>query len=276
MSHDRVLLNGTDAQQVSPFDRGLHFGDGLFETIACHRGRPRLLEQHLERLAAGCARLRIDAGDFRALGDEVCELAAGPDRALIKMVVTRGDAVARGYGPGGLEKATRITLRYPWPVESGHPGQDGVRVRICALRLGENPALAGLKHCNRLEQVLARMEWSDARIAEGLLFGRSGQLVSGTMSNVFLVTGPVLRTPRLDLCGVSGVMRRTVMRVATEAGWIVEECALREADLSRADEVFLTNARIGIWPVCELESRPLVPGPVTRRLQQLVEACIDV
>jgi 4-amino-4-deoxychorismate lyase len=95
------------------------------------------------------------------------------------------------------------------------------------------------------------------------------------MSNVFLVAGTVLRTPRLDLCGVSGVMRRTVIRVASAAGWTVEECALNAADLSRADEVFLTNTRIGIWPVRELDSRALVPGPVTRRLQQLLEPLLE-
>lgn len=275
MIPDTVLVNGRAETRIATLDRSLHFGDGLFETIACRESRPRLLELHLERLAAGCARLRIEPGDLRDIEKEVRAVAQGTHSALIKMIVTRGDALSRGYGPSGREKATRITLRYPWPAESGRPMQDGVRVRICTLRLGENPALAGLKHCNRLEQVLARMEWSDPRIAEGLLFSRGGQLVSGTMSNVFVVSGSAIRTPRLDLFGVAGVMRRTVMRVAGEAGLTVEECALSEADLWRADEVFLTNARIGIWPVCELESRALSCGPVTRRLQQLLEPLLE-
>ena len=105
-----------------------------------------------------------------------------------------------------------MLLRYP-PGRSARR-REGVRVRLGELRLGENPALAGLKHLNRLEQVLARLEWSDPGIAEALLFSSSGALVSGSMSNVFLVHGGRLATPRLDRCGVAGVMREVVL-----AGW---------------------------------------------------------
>ena len=101
------------------------------------------------------------------------ELAAGAGRAIVKVLVTRGVATARGYGPSGTERPTRITLRYAWPEDDAHLAQDGVRVRIAATRLGENPALAGLKHCNRLEQVLARAELRDAELAEALMFSRA-------------------------------------------------------------------------------------------------------
>jgi len=265
-----VLVNGVRDEGVSPMDRGLHFGDGLFETIACNRGRPRFLALHLERLALGCARLQIQLPDPVEVATEVLELARDVDRAIVKVLVTRGVAVARGYGAAGTETATRITIRYPWPHEDAAGLHDGVKVRTLSARLGENPLLAGLKHCNRLEQVVARAEWADSDISEGILFSSSGNLVSGTMSNVFIVQDSCLLTPRVDLCGVAGVMRRVVMSEAQRAGIPTREYVLRAEDLRRADEVFLTNARIGIWPVRVLDGRVLTPGPVTRRLQTLM------
>ena len=274
-SIERVLLNGTPDQRVSPFDRAVHFGDGLFETIACRRGRPRFLSLHIERLLLGCNRLGIEPGDVDEIGAEVGDLASEVENAIVKVILTRGTALARGYGVTGREKATRITFRYPWPPETLTESQDGIRARTAKLRLGENPALAGLKHCNRLEQIFARREWTDPGIAESLLYSSSGRLVSGTMSNVFIVEGSLLRTPRLDLCGVAGVMRRVVLREAGRAGIPVQEDVLGVDDVQKATELFLTNARIGLWPLRELDGRELQPGPVTRRLQQLMTPLLE-
>ena len=265
-----TLIDGRPEAQLGVFDRGLHFGDGLFETIACLGGTPRLLSLHCERLALGCTRLRIDFPHMEAVQAEVRGLAREVDRCLVKVLVTRGAATQRGYSAAGDERATRIAIRYPWPEEDSASTEQGVRVATLALRLGENPALAGLKHCNRLEQILARADWPAAGAAEGLLYSHSGRLVSGTMTNVFLVCGERLMTPRLDLCGVAGVMRRVVLTEAQRAGITTEESELQAADVRAARELFLTNARIGIWPVRELDGRVLEPGAVTRRLQAML------
>jgi 4-amino-4-deoxychorismate lyase len=263
-----VWVNGRAAGEVSALERGLHFGDGLFETIACEGGGPRFLALHLRRLAAGCARLGLEAPEAATLRAEVQQLAAPCGRAIIKVLLTRGAAAARGYAITGFEKPTRISLRYAWPPEDPGLARAGVRVRIAALRLGENPALAGLKHCNRLEQVLARREWTETAIAEALMFSSSGALISGTMSNVFMVRDAKLYTPRVDRCGVAGVMRQVVLAAAADAGIAAEERVLDSTELASAQEVFLTNALMGIRPVRELDGRPLTPGPLTRRLQE--------
>ena len=267
----RVLIDGQSVGQpdgaLSVLDRGLHYGDGLFETIACEGGRPRLMERHLQRLAAGCARLGLVPCDGAALAREVRELAAGTSRAIVKLLLTRGISVARGYALTGSERTLRIALRYEWPGQDPQQVTDGVRVRRATLRLGENPALAGIKHCNRLEQVLARREWTDPGIAEALMFSSSGALVSGTMSNVFLVRGSRVLTPSIDRCGVAGVMRGLVLEIAAAAGISVEERRLDDADLAAAEELFLTNALTGIRAVRELDGVRLAVGPVTRRLQ---------
>jgi 4-amino-4-deoxychorismate lyase len=271
---DCVLVDGREGRVVSPLDRALHYGDGLFETIACSGGRPRLLSLHLARLLSGCSRLGIAFAHAAALRAEVEALAAQRPRAIVKVLVTRGVAPERGYRVTGAEQATRLTLRYSWPEEDPAAAREGVRVRIGALRLAENPRLAGLKHCNRLEQVLARSEWTDPAIAEALMFSGSGNLISGVMSNVFLVQGGTLRTPRVDRCGVAGVMRAVVLREAARAGVAVEEERLTAADLTQAEEVFLTSALTGIRPVCALGERLWTAGPVTHALQARVAAVL--
>jgi 4-amino-4-deoxychorismate lyase len=264
---ETVLINGRASREVSVLERGLHYGDGLFETIACLNGRPRFLDLHLKRLAAGCARLGLPA-DLAAVAREVRELAAPAARAVIKVLVTRGAAIARGYALTGGEETTRITLRYAGAEQDLSAFRQGVRVRIATVRLGENPALAGLKHCNRLEQVLARREWSDPDIAEALMFSSAGALISGTMTNVFLVQDGALHTPRVDRCGVAGIMRELVLTGAAAAGIPAQERLLGAADLEQAQELFLTNALSGVLPVRELGSRVLAAGPLTRRLQE--------
>ncbi len=265
-SIERSLVNGQEAAAVSVLERGLHYGDGLFETIGCIDGRPRLLELHLARLGRGCARLKMAAPDTAAIEADLKALARIPGHCVLKLILTRGVALSRGYGLTGGEQPTRIALRYPWP----QPAAAGVRVRVADLRLAENPATAGIKHLNRLEQVLARAECNDPAIAEALLFSRSGALISGTMSNVFLVRGGILRTPRLDLCGVEGVMRQVVLAAARAVALRTEEGALSPADLDAAEEIFLTNALTGIRPVGQLGERSLPTGSVTRRLVQAI------
>jgi 4-amino-4-deoxychorismate lyase len=207
-----VRVNGAANGVLDALDRGLHYGDGLFETIACRAGQPRFLDLHLERLTHGCARLAIVLPDLAALTAQVRELAASRPASIIKVIVTRGSATARGYGAHGDEQSRTVLLQYEWPPEDPACWAQGVSVRTARGRLGENPALAGLKHLNRLEQVLIRGEWTDPAIAEALVFSSSGRLVSGTMSNVFLVREGRIMTPAITDAGVRGVMRRVVMR----------------------------------------------------------------
>ncbi|HYL01852.1 MAG TPA: aminodeoxychorismate lyase [Steroidobacteraceae bacterium] len=262
-----LLVDGIERDSVPALDRGLHYGDGLFETLACVGGRARFLSLHLARLALGCERLGLPAPAPEELRQEIRRLAARSERGIVKLILTRGAARARGYRTTGTEKATRITLRYRWEPDDPQLALEGVRVRTARLRLGENPALAGLKHCNRLEQVLARREWSDPAIAEALMFSSTDHLISGTMSNVFLVAGAKLRTPRLDRCGVAGIMRSVVLREAAAAGIAAEEALLEASDLARAPELFLTSALIGVRPVRSVDGECRSPGAVTRELQ---------
>jgi 4-amino-4-deoxychorismate lyase len=255
-------VNGTAQPEVSAADRGLQYGDGLFETMAVRQGRIVLLERHLARLARGCERLGIAAVPAAELLRDLQRAAGEPEVGVIKLIVTRG-MQARGYRPDPKVLPTRIVTAYPDP---GYPeawAHEGVQLRVCALRLSEQPRLAGLKHLNRLEQVLARQEWSEREPQEGLLLDAAHRVIGGTMSNVFACIDGQLVTPSLERCGVAGVMREAVLRIAASRGVPCQQRDLPLTELLRAREIFLTNALIGLWPVSGLGDHRYRPGALS-------------
>jgi len=260
-----IIVNGEATAAIAVADRALQYGDGLFETIAVRNGRLCLWERHMARLALGAERLGLPPPPEPLLRAEAATLAAGQANAVLKLIYSAGSG-GRGYARPQPASPSRILQILPAPAYPPSHWRDGVAARICDLRLAQQPRLAGIKHLNRLEQVLARREWNGAEFAEGLLLDQQDHVIEGTISNVFLVRGGRLRTPALDACGVRGVMRDRVLELATELGLTAEEGTVTLADLGEADEVFLTNSLIGVWPVVCLGSTRLRPGPVARAL----------
>jgi 4-amino-4-deoxychorismate lyase len=263
---DLTLIDGAPSTTVPAIDRGLQYGDGLFETIAVVAGAPCLWNRHLARLRAGCARLAIPPPAEEQLVEDVRRLTRGVDRAVLKLIVTRGDG-GRGYRPPAAPRPRRIVGLSPWPDHPGAWASAGVRVRYCATRLGHQPRLAGLKHLNRLEQVLARAEWDEPDIAEGLMLDLEGRVVEGTQANLFVWRDGRLLTPALDQCGVAGVVRGLTIDTARRLGIAVVEAGVTPGDLAQADAVFLTSSLAGLWPVRELAGRPLDPERLPRELR---------
>jgi 4-amino-4-deoxychorismate lyase len=263
------LVNGRRTG-VDPADRGLAYGDGLFETMASIEGRLRWLDYHLERLAEGCARLAIPSIEPSELRADVEAHCPKSGRAIVKLILTRGPG-ARGYAPPEQAQPTRILGISSWQPYPRRHYTEGIRVRVCAMRLGESPALAGLKHLCRLEQVLAQVELRGRDVEQGLLLDTRGYVVGGTSTNVFAVRGTELLTPAMTRNGVAGVMRRVVLERAEEAGLRPIETAMTLQDVEGADELFMTNALVGIWPVGRLDDRAYSVGPGTRRLMRQLE-----
>jgi len=261
-----TLINGRESASVDVTDRGLQYGDGLFETIAVGDGRISLWDRHLDRLADGCRRLAIVMPDRQLLRDEVQRVAGNAARAVVKIIVTRGSG-GRGYRPDGCTLSTRVVQGLPWPKLPEAAARDGVQVRWCTLQLARQPRLAGLKHLNRLEQVLARAEWRD-EYAEGLMCDRAGLVIEGTMSNLFIVHQGVLTTPDLSESGVAVVVRDEVLARAPTLGIPVAVQAVTPVMVEAAEELFLTNSLIGVWPIRQLETRNYVVGKITQALQQ--------
>jgi 4-amino-4-deoxychorismate lyase len=258
------LVNG-QSTGIDPADRGLAYGDGLFETMAASEGRIRWLDLHLDRLEEGCRRLEIPAPSRSLVTREIEACCPRNGRVVVKLIVTRGPG-ARGYSPPESPTPTRVLAIAPWPDYPESYYRDGITIRTCRLRLGENPALAGIKHLCRLEQVLAQLELRGQAVQQGLMLDASGSVAQGTSGNIFIVAGGELVTPSLARCGIKGVMRRVVLEASRALDLRAEEGEVVPADLLGADEVFMTNALFGIWPVTELDGRRFPVGPTTERL----------
>lgn len=262
-----AIVNGEYTDTISCADRGLHYGDGLFETLAVHDGQPLCWSLHLERLRDGCSRLAIPAPDAQQLYRQALQSVQDLPLGVLKIIVTRGSG-GRGYRPPKDPVPSHILSVHAWPDYPATWAEQGIRARFCSVRLAVNPLLAGIKHLNRLEQVLARMEWDDPEIAEGIMLDAADHVIEGTATNLFACRTGVLYTPRLDGCGVAGVMRALVLQAAATLGIPTREAPLERSAVVEADELFVCNSLAGIWPIIQLDERYYnSPGSVTRRLQ---------
>ncbi len=241
-----VIINGEPGDGLSTLDRGLLYGDGVFETIAVKQGRPQYWERHLQRLRLGCKALRLPGADEAVLKDEVRRLIGGDGRCVIKVIVTRG-AGGRGYKPPRSAQ-TRIIQKFPWPQFPSGYVTSGVDVTLCDFKLAHQPGLAGIKHLNRLEQVLARSEWDD-EYQEGLVCDTDGHIIEATSSNVFFEVGGGLVTPDLQKCGVAGVLRSEVIDYCNSHGIKLSVRDFGLDEVADIEAMFLCNSIIGIWPV---------------------------
>jgi len=268
-----MLINGVATNELLATDRAVQYGDGLFETIAIFKGEPRAWHRHMRRLFSGCAKLGIPQPDTTLLEAEVRQLykdcGQGQERLVLKIIISRGSG-GRGYRPDTKSlpaTPTRILSLYPWPEHTYEWYNLGVRLHICETRLSCNPALAGVKHLNRIENILASSEWQDNDVAEGLMCNMEGDVIEGTMTNIFAVVDGGLQTPMLKQCGISGTMRARVIEAAVELGIGVDECRMSLDELYKADEVFVCNSIINIVPVRQLGIHMYaVPGPIMNRL----------
>ena len=264
-------IDGVRGENLPADDRGLHYGDGLFESIGLRAGVVRFLEAHLARLASGCARLGIRFSSMAELRAEIAAaLALAPPRAMLKIIVTRGSAMRRGYAPQGTESARRLMSLWP---EAALPTSvaEGVALHRATFTLADNPTLAGIKHLSRIENVMAAGEVAASGAFEALLLDGSGHVISGAMSNVFLVRDGQVLTPRLDRCGVAGVMRGVVLRECASLGITAEDRRVSLDALLAADEVFITNARVGVVPVLRVGEHSFHMTAVARRLGAHIE-----
>lgn len=269
------LVNGSYSETLSLHDRALHYGDGLFETLAVLSGAPLLWDRHMARLQHGCEVLGIPPPSPTLLYDEAASLCRGRDKHVLKIIVSRGPG-GRGYLAPAAPAATRILGIYDWPQHPASYWGDGIAVQVCRLRLAIQPALAGIKHLNRMEQVLARMEIDDAIAAEGLLLDSEGFVIEGTMSNVFAAKGRNLSTPDLSRAGVEGTIRSLIRERASEWNLGVKVCRMTLDDMNGADEVFFTNSTIGIWPARRIGGNAFQAGPISHEISRILagENCI--
>jgi 4-amino-4-deoxychorismate lyase len=270
------LINGEIASHLPADDRGLAYGDGLFETLAVVGGKPRLWQQHMDRLVRGCERLGLAPPPQEILLREARTVAAGSPRCIVKIILTRGSG-GRGYAPPSAPVPRRIVSAHDWPEGLEADRQQGVDAVICDTRLAVQPLLRGIKHLNRLEQVLAAAELSSQPGRHGIVRNTEGFVICGVAANLFLVLDGQLLTPRMDRSGVHGVLRDLLLREFSARG---ERRRVTLDLLAEATELFFCSAIRGIVPVVSLagkecEPRRLGIGPVTREMQAWSNAVLE-
>lgn len=255
-----TLINGSATRTLASSDRGFSYGQGVYTTIRAAGGRLQLWERHLARLEAGCQRLGFPITNLAKLLKN--EIGVLPKTDLVVKITLTAGVGPRGYATPTEIRPTRIIQIDSFPQTLIEP--DAVKMRLCKMRLARQPALAGVKHLNRLEQVLARSEWSDPQITEGVMLDTEDFLVEGTYTNLFWIKQNRLFTPDLSFAGIAGVMRAEVIKLARETGLGLEEGFFYLDQLAQADEVFLTNALVGILPVRAFQTHEFATGVSTQ------------
>jgi len=245
-----TLLNGQEIEPGLSADRAFHFGDGLFETLAVVEGLPCLWKQHIRRLRHGCERLDMNLPDPEKLLEDAKRLTRDCSKGVLKLIVSAGPAT-QGYArekSGGLTCWMQISS---WPTAPHYQEPLPLTLQWCELRLAEQPRLAGLKHLNRLEQVLARSELSDL-VQEGLVCDHSGHVVEGVAANLLLKLEGRYVTPAISRCGIAGIVRRLILDEAARQDIDIEVTSVTTAQVEKAERLFLTSSLLGIRPVRQL------------------------
>lgn len=265
--------HGIRIDSVPVDDRALQYGDGVFETIAVRDARPRFWDLHVARLALACDKvgLTMPAPNIllRDLENALARTTANTAFCIAKLVVSSG-GFERGYHrPEHVRVISRIGIFADTPLAEEHYAA-GIQVRLCDTIAACQPQLAGIKTLNRLDQVIARNEWSDADLFDGLMCDDDGNLVCGTRSNLFVVRENHIETPRLDRCGVAGIMRQRIIELLAGNNIQVAEMAIGCEELASFDELFLSNSQVGVVPVRRCGDHTWSPGEATRSVMALL------
>lgn len=244
MSSTVCTVNGVLGGAVSPLDRGFAYGDGVFRTFKMVQGLPESWPLHYQKLVADCAAINLVCPSAELLMEDLQQLFSVQETAVAKIIITRGEG-ARGYKPPAITTPTRVVVKSSMPEYAAEP----VHLTVCETRLAAQPRLAGIKHLNRLENVLARMEWSDPHIADGIMLDSDGAVIECTAANIFARFGETIVTPSLHACGVAGVMRQRILQL-TALKATVQSFDLEK--LLSADEVVICNSVAGVRQVAQI------------------------
>lgn len=264
-----ILVNGVPSEHVQATDRGLMYGDGVFRTLQIRAGRPFCWQRQYAKLHADCQVLKLECPSSETFGRELALIGAVEPDCVAKIIVTRGTG-SRGYATNNGAAPTHIVMVAPLPEYPGQYLAEGIGLHVCDLRLSRQPRLAGIKHLNRLENVLARMEWDDPAIAEGLMLDAAGNVIEGTMSNLFMLKGDTLFTPDLSHSGVAGVTRDRIMALAPLLGLELVVGDYEFDFLLQAEELVLCNSIMGAWQVKTCRDKCWKPGWLTPKLRNLL------
>ncbi|RDV27421.1 aminodeoxychorismate lyase [Alteromonas aestuariivivens] len=237
----------THPNQFSINDRAANYGDGVFTTMAVDQGRVALFRRHLDRLQHDSAKLGISF-DAEALAAQIRSHATDMQHGVLKVLLSAGEG-GRGYARSAQCSSGIFITRHMLPEHYNQWRQSGIQVDVSSLKLARQPALAGLKHLNRLEQVLIKRELANSTAQDAIVCDQQGCVVETSAANLFWLRDGIWYTPELSDCGVAGVMRGFLLDWFANSGVTVEVGRYSLSQLGQAQAVMLCNALMQIVPV---------------------------
>ena len=261
-----VLINGAKQSKTTVFNRNTQFGDGLFETCVVESKNILFWSYHIARLNKGCQKLGIGNVDESFwLSDIRKALSVSRlNNCVVKIMLSRGESL-RGYGFESGIKPVRIVIVSEMPEIK--PRQN-LTLDFCDSGYASNPKLAGIKHCNRLEQILAR---ADLKGDEGIMLDEDSNIISVTQGNIFSIYANTLHTPRLDKCGIEGTRRAIILEIASELGMQINVGPLSVDELMESDEVFISNSVMEIQSITQIGDMSFASNGVTGLIRTAFE-----
>ena len=268
------IINGDFDQSISPLDRGFTYGDGVFRTMLMRSGLPVAWPLHYQKLVADCAALGIVCPSADLLMADFLQLFSAQDidskkLDVAKIIISRGEG-ERGYKTPAITSPTRVVIRSAMPLYAKHYYSQGVQLHLCNTRLSKQAKLAGIKHLNCLDNILARMEWRDESIFDGLMLDQADNVIECTMSNIFARFGKVIVTPSLSECGVSGITRQRICNLAPVLNLTVEMAQLRLDRILQADELIICNSLYGVFQVYKINDTHWAQQNLAETLRSLL------
>lgn len=242
------IINGSFEHTISPLDRGFAYGDGVFRTLVMRNGMPECWPQHYQKLVGDCAAINIVCPSADLLMSDLQQLFLATETNIAKIIITRGEG-ERGYAPPAVTTPMRVILKTALRIYPATNFTDGVNLYVCKTQLAAQPLLAGIKHLNRLENVLARMEWTDTNISDGLMLDMQNNVIECTAANIFARFGDTLITPNLNQCGIAGITRQRIIDSAHLFSLKIKIETFNLEKLLLADEVIISSSLYGAWQV---------------------------
>lgn len=269
--NNATLINGSFHGVISAQDRGLAYGDGVFRTIKVTNGLPEHWPMHYQTLVRDCGAIGIVCPSAETFINDFELLATVEDDvSVVKIIVTRGEG-ERGYKPPSITTPMRVMIKTSFPDYPEHYFTEGIQLHLCDTRISYQPKLAGVKHLNRLENVLARMEWHEPALAEGLMLDIDDNVIECTAANVFARFGDMLITPSLKKCGVAGITRQRILSHAETLKLKAKTEEMQLEKLLTADEVLICNSLFGVWQVRQLTHKKWAKQTLANQLREVMK-----
>lgn len=248
----QFLINGT-FKKISPFDRAFQYGDGIFRTFVVENKKVLHWKHHYQKIVEDCLALKIIPPKEKDLLIDIDTLFKSNKKSVGKFIISRGNS-ERGYKFSEDIVHNRFLIKTEMPIYPKEYFEQGVNLFVCKQKLSTS-ILSGVKHLNRLENIIARQEWKGDYYFDGILLDQHGHVIECISCNIFMRIGNTIYTPKIKQVGIKGVTRGLIIKTSIKLGFKIKETTFKLDKLLQSDEVLITNSLFGVLQVKEIKKK---------------------